>query len=59
MKNKAIGFILLVFIWGGLASAFGWIVGGKKEHPKQKEVLIDSLKIDSITIKIYRNGRTD
>jgi hypothetical protein len=60
MKNKAIGFILLVFIYGGIASEFGWIGGNKIGQPKPKEVLIDSIKIDStITIKIYRNGRTD
>lgn len=61
MRNKAIGLILLVFIYGALASGLGWMVtDNKKAEPKVKETLIDSLKIDStITIKIYRNGRSD
>ncbi len=55
MKNKAIAIVLLVFILGGIASEFGWVVkGNKSSNPKPKEKLIDSLKIDSLIIKIYK-----
>jgi len=60
MKNKAIGFVLIVFIYGALASALGWsITGNKSGEPKPREKLIDSIKIDSLTIKIYRDGAGD
>ena len=59
MKNKFIAVLLVVFIWGALASGLGWIIKKDITAIKNKPVLIDSFKIDSITIKIYKDGRSD
>lgn len=47
--------VVMIAVIGGILSFDSKSISKPKTEPKQ--VLIDSLKIDSITIKIYKDGK--
>lgn len=53
MKNKGVARVLLVLIFIGIGSQFGYIIRGRTRNQNRKEVIVDSLKTDSL-IKIHR-----
>lgn len=55
MKHKATGLFLLIIILMGIGLEFGWMINKNKPvKTKPRQTLVDSLKIDSVTIKIYK-----